>query len=172
MLLAVDQSLTSSGYAYYDENDTMRVGRIMPKTLRGVQRLQFIENAFADLMMKANADVVAMEGYSMGSRGRVFDIGELGGVIKLCAYEMGVPILIVPPMTLKGWVTGKGNADKKKMIAAVKKRWYDDVTSDDVADAIALLHFGQLYVEQKNKRRKSPEIRDFMKKCVWEDTKK
>lgn len=171
MMLAIDQSLTSSGYAYYDRDGKLIVGRIMPKQLRGVQRLSFIENTFADMIGKAQADMIVMEGYSMGSRGRIFDIGELGGVIKFSAYTMQKPILIVPPSVLKKWTTGKGNADKKAMLAAVKKKWYADCKSHDVADAIALLHFGELYMEQKSKRRKNPEIREMLKKCIWEDTK-
>lgn len=43
--------------------------------------------------------------------------------------------------TLKKWTTGKGNAKKPDMIAAVARRWARDVTDDNEADALALLHY-------------------------------
>lgn len=165
--LAIDQSLTCSGYAYM-EGTTLKVGRIMPKALKGVQRLSFIERVILDLFDESKADSLIMEGYAMGARGRVFNLGELGGVIKLAAFAADIPVLVVPPSTLKKWVTGKGNAKKEVMIAAVKKKWYKEVSSDDVADAVALYYFGELYYEHAGKRRKSREIRDMIGRCEVE----
>ena len=111
-----------------------------------------------------------MEGYSMGSRhGKTFDIGELGGMFKLEASQYEMEILIVPPATLKKWVTGKGNADKKQMKAAVRKRWKYDFKSDDECDAVALLYFGEFYFKHRGKRRKTPEIKELLSKCVVEN---
>lgn len=140
----------------------------MPKLLKGVQRLSFIESVVLNLLEESNASNLIMEGYAMGARGRVFNLGELGGVIKLAAFMKDIPVLIVPPMTLKKWVTGKGNASKDQMLAAVKSKWYKEVESDDVADAVALYYFGEFYYEQEGKRRKSREIRDMIGRCEIE----
>lgn len=164
VILAIDPSLTSSGHAFRDY-DTITHGRIMPKTLRGVQRLAFIEETFLDLVDRAGAEALVMEGYSMGSRGRVFDIGELGGVLKLCAFKHDIEVLVVPPATLKKWVTGKGNADKKAMVAAVKKKWKVDTSNNDECDAVALLHFGEFYYTNAASRRKPAAIRELISKC-------
>lgn len=168
-MLAIDPSLTCSGYAYWHE-DQLAVGRIMPKSLRGVQRLKFIKGTFTQLVGRAEPEILVLEGYSMGSRtGKTFDIGELGGMFKLEADYHGMTTLIVSPSTLKKWVTGKGNADKKQMKAAVRKRWKYDFKSDDECDAVALLYFGEFYFKYKNRRRKSPEIREMLAKCVVEE---
>lgn len=166
-MLAIDPSLTSSGYAFRRDED-LAVGRIMPKTLRGCPRLNFIQKTFLELVERSEPEAIILEGYSMGSHGRVFDIGELGGVLKLIAFQHELEVLIVPPATLKKWVTGKGNANKKQMIAAVKKKWKVEFKSNDECDAVALLHFGEFYYEQKHKRRKSEAIREMLGKCVIE----
>lgn len=52
---------------------------------------------------------------------------------------VGVPYQGVPVGTIKRAATGKGNADKAAMVAAVNARGYA-VKDDNEADAIALLH--------------------------------
>jgi hypothetical protein len=58
---------------------------------------------------------IAIEGYSMGSKGKVFHIAENTGVLKYKIYSMGVPLEVIPPTTIKKYATGKGNSDKDQM---------------------------------------------------------
>ena len=58
---------------------------------------------------------IAIEGYSMGSQGKVFNIAENTGVLKYKIYNLGIPLEVVPPTTVKKFATGKGNADKISM---------------------------------------------------------
>ncbi|MCW5700543.1 MAG: hypothetical protein KIT00_11950, partial [Rhodospirillales bacterium] len=51
-----------------------------------------------------------------------------------------IPYEGVPVGTIKRHVTGKGNADKQAVIAAVKALGFDP-DDDNEADAIALLHW-------------------------------
>jgi Holliday junction resolvasome RuvABC endonuclease subunit len=60
-------------------------------------------------------------------------------VQELCALR-AIDHAAVYPSTLKKWTTGKGNADKAAMMAAVAERW-KAVTDDNESDAIALLHY-------------------------------
>jgi len=60
-------------------------------------------------------DQIAIEGYSMGSKGKVFHIAENTGVLKYKIYNEGIPLEIVPPTTVKKFATDKGNADKEQM---------------------------------------------------------
>lgn len=46
----------------------------------------------------------------------------------------GIPVVEVPPSTLKKWGTGKGNAGKDLVLAAAVRRWAQ-VTQNDEADA-------------------------------------
>ena len=50
----------------------------------------------------------------------------------------GIPYQGVPVGTIKRYATGKGNADKKAMIEAIRSRGFEP-TDDNEADAIAIL---------------------------------
>lgn len=60
-------------------------------------------------------------------------------VQEICALR-AIEHAAVHSATLKKATTGKGNADKAAMLAAVAQKW-KAVESDDEADAIALLHY-------------------------------
>ncbi|KUL44706.1 hypothetical protein ADL22_12240 [Streptomyces sp. NRRL F-4489] len=86
---------------------------------------------------------VALEGYSHGSKYQREALGELGATVKLAISEIaGVQPwrrpLVVPPTTLKKFVTGKGNATKQEMIATVSHRYGAIFRDDNLADAYAL----------------------------------
>jgi Holliday junction resolvasome RuvABC endonuclease subunit len=50
-----------------------------------------------------------------------------------------VPYEGVPVQTIKIFITGKGNAKKDAVIAAIQAKGFVDVTDDNQADALALL---------------------------------
>jgi len=63
--------------------------------------------------------------------------GFLGQITAWCEHH-GIPYQGVPVGTIKRHVTGKGNAPKQAVIAAVRTRGFDPA-DDNEADAIALL---------------------------------
>ena len=56
-----------------------------------------------------------MEGYSMGAKGRLFDIGEATGILKLFLTKENLYPQIVAPTAVKKLSVGKGNANKWQM---------------------------------------------------------
>lgn len=94
-----------------------------------------------------------MEGYSMGSKGAVFNIGENGGVLKHKIWKHGIPLDIVPPTQVKKHFTGKGNADKISMhqsftektgvsIIDIFNQKADSNPVSDIVDSYAILDYG------------------------------
>jgi len=158
-ILGFDPSLTSSGFAYLVDGD-YHTGRITPKKLKGSERLYFIQQSFHDLILNiekatGSLDLIVYEGYAMGmpnGQGRLFDIGELGGVLKLVAWGMGIDVLLVPPSNLKQFTTGKGNAKKDQVMASVASNWGYNITQNDEADAFALLKMGEAYLAHRKPR--------------------
>ena len=63
--------------------------------------------------------------------------GFLGALTSWCEHHE-IPYQGVPVGTIKRHVTGKGNADKAAVIAAVRERGFDPA-DDNEADAIAML---------------------------------
>jgi Holliday junction resolvasome RuvABC endonuclease subunit len=58
---------------------------------------------------------VVIEDYSMGSKGRVFNLAENTGLMKHKLWTHDYPITKVAPTSLKKFATGKGNAKKEQM---------------------------------------------------------
>lgn len=64
---------------------------------------------------------VAIEGYSFGSKGQVYQIGENGGVLRDRLWRAGVVHSTLAPSEVKR-VAGKGNLDKVGMESAFRTR--------------------------------------------------
>lgn len=134
-----DLSLTETGYARAN-GDRREVGTITT-SLRGMPRLEHIRSRVLELARRA--DLVVVEGYSFGAKGRaVVSLGELGGVVRLALHSAGVRYVEVPPATLKKYATGKGNAPKEAMLAAAIRRLDYAGSNHNEADALWLLHAG------------------------------
>lgn len=58
---------------------------------------------------------VFVEGYSMGSKGLIFNLAENCGLLKHKLYKKKVQLYNVPPTVVKKFATGKGNSDKLGM---------------------------------------------------------
>lgn len=61
---------------------------------------------------------VALEGYAMGAKGKVFHIGENTALLKHIMWRNKMPFVVPPPTVIKKFATGKGNANKEAMEAA------------------------------------------------------
>lgn len=66
-------------------------------------------------------DIIYMEGYSMGSVGRVFDLAENMGLLKHYLWKDHFEYFSVPPTVIKKFATGKGNANKDRLDEAFIK---------------------------------------------------
>lgn len=160
-VLGFDPSLVSSGYAYHDEElGQVSRGLIKPGKRRSTERLKFILDEFESVCISASNPLIFYEGYSMGSRsGRAFDIGELGGVLKMFAYTHGLTLVLVPPTVLKKFITGKGNSSKEEVVLQLYKRFGYEESQNDKADAIGLYLFGEHFVNQ------TPAVKALIPKC-------
>ena len=163
-ILGFDPSLTSSGYAFVRSGDVV-AGRIIPKKLKDQARLCYVRDALSELLQEG-FDCVSYEDYSMGSRGKTFHIGELGGVLKTYVFEQSVDVLLVPPTTLKVAIAGHGGADKAMMIEALQHRYGYRTEHDDEADAFALYQLGLAYFHTAKARTLPKKQRDALPKCT------
>ena len=102
-------------------------------------------------------DIIMIEGFSYGSRGRgmSFQFG-LGYALRIELYKQGYEYTIATPAQLKKFATNKGNSSKENMILPIYKNWTFEHDSDNVRDAYVLaqmargLHgHGKLYEYQK-----------------------
>jgi Holliday junction resolvasome RuvABC endonuclease subunit len=138
--LGVDQSLRGTGLVVLSETGDILLQRLVqPSSLRGVERLAFIRGELREVLERHQPYRAALEGYSYDSTGRVFQLGELGGLVQLAFWDAGVPYLMVPPASLKKFVANNGKAEKEQMLKATLSKWHVDFQEeDDLCDAHGL----------------------------------
>ena len=106
------------------------------------------------LSLLNEGDIISIEGYSMASTGRVFNIAENAGLLKHYLWKNNYKFTMVPPTVVKKFATGKGNANKeklqesfiqetrveiKKVLNMTDKQWNP---SSDIIDAYYLCKYG------------------------------
>lgn len=138
-VIGLDLSLTGTGYVVLDSTGVVLDHGTIKTKVFGMERLQFIKAQVASLLSIYEPLSACVEGYSMGSRaGQAFNIGELGGVIKLMLHMNKIPYTDVPPTVLKKFVTGKGTAMKDEIMLHVYKKWGWTAPDNNQADAYGL----------------------------------
>ena len=150
-VVGIDPSLTSLGIAARRKGDTF-ANCVGCKEYRGLRRIAFIRDAVARWLDIYKPSLVAFEGYALGFRGKsntIFDLGELGGTLKLLILERGIDILLVPPTSLKLFATGKGNADKDQVAFAIKEALDVSYATSDQYDATGLLLMGEAFLDKR-----------------------
>lgn len=98
--------------------------------------MAYVKSSLLDVL-KLNVKFVSLEGYAYHSIGRVFELGEIGGVLRLVIFEHQIPFVIVPPATLKKFATHSSGAKKEAMVKAAMAEGAD-VEDDNQADAFFL----------------------------------
>ena len=139
--LGVDQSLREPGVAIVAPDGQVVVATCtkVGATLRGGQRLAAIQAFLRDVSEGYRIVAAAVEGPSLNSTHREFDLGEVSGVVRAQIYHCwSVEPLVVAPTQLKLFATGRSGADKGEVINAVNAQWGINTDNDNVADAVAL----------------------------------
>jgi len=91
-------------------------GKLHPEWKSEMERYNNIAVTFAmPFLNQEEGFKFYIEGYSMGSQGRVFHIAENMAVFKYILFVNNVPYEVISPSSIKKFATGKGNADKSKM---------------------------------------------------------
>lgn len=160
IFVGIDQSLNSTGYYIKEIAGPGEVisdikGLIKPGNRRGTKRLSYIFDVISKLLRGYTPSkvVVCLEGYAYNCRqGRVFELGEVGGIIKLCCFQLGIQIFSVPPTDLKKFATGKASSSKEQVMKAVGER------QDDMADAKVLSRIAEEICLKKTTERKKLEV--------------
>lgn len=122
------------------------------------ERFDNISNLICELLAPATQKKIFIEGYSMGSKGKVFHIAENVGLLKHKLWSKGWGFTEIPPTSVKQFATGKGNSDKFKMFEAFEKEVSVDShlsihstpgksPSSDIVDAYFICKMG-FYLEK------------------------
>ena len=167
--IGIDQSLNHTGVALVDSlGNAIACHAIIVKKLRGAERLAHVQKELADFLGCYSKVIAgAIEGPSLGSKHREFDLGEISGVLKADFFTRGIDLIVVPPTTLKKFVTGKGAASKGQMLYSVNHKYALSLTDDNLADAFGLARFSLFHyafpkISFPAERHELETIRDFI----------
>lgn len=118
---------------------------------KSYDRVLFNKQVLIDIIKHVQPDYVSMEDYSLGSKGHVYQIGELGGVLRTTVLEHHIPLRLYEPTKVKKFGTTTGGANKSQVVVAVLKNWekidysiFGD-KGEDLADAYVI---GQLLLKE------------------------
>lgn len=113
-------------------------------------RLAWWEAYFTRHLQFTKPDIVGLEDYALRQEQGAHQMGEVGGMARLRAYQAGVKLRLHDPTSVKLFGAHHGNAQKPDMEKAVAERWNLDFskfnpetgdnrkTSEDLADAFVL----------------------------------
>lgn len=89
-----------------------------------------------DIVRRTNPELIVLEDYAFGANGRLTQLSENAGTLKVKLFEHypQIPLRIVAPTTMKKFATGRGIATKDDVWAAFIKR------RPDAAPWAALCH--------------------------------
>lgn len=175
--IGIDQSLTGFALTILDTDDPTKYRTWVYKSpFKGVKRLVNISSWLVEkleLVEDRYVVDVAMEGTVLASHSALV-LGELAAVVKIVFWSffedydhqdhLRVPLQI-PPMTLKKYAAGKGNAKKQEMLMQIYKRYGIEFNDDNAADSYALARIAaKLHINDVEKQLieqiKDPKYRD------------
>lgn len=146
-LLALDLA-TTTGWALREHGQvvsgvqTFDVKRGESPGMRYLRLARWLEEIGARSELIVYEQVVPAPAKFGGASAREIAYGMAAHVQRYCAAR-GIEHAPVYPSSLKKWLTGRGNAGKPDMVAAVARRWGYAILDDNHADALALLHFAE-----------------------------
>ena len=107
--LGLDLSLTATGFADHAGTGLIRA----PKGETGIERIETIAMAVVERARLNH--VVIMESHAFSARQQyAHEIGELFGVVKYLLYIQGIPVVEVPPASLKKYAPARGTRTRTR----------------------------------------------------------
>src|SRR5699024_7617012 len=160
---------TKTGLVILDESgQVIKAEEITTKEKSDPQRMIILTEKIMSKLK--DDDVIAIEGFSYGSRGRGVSLQfGYGYAVRIALFTANKPFLIVTPSQVKKYATGKGNSSKDNMILPMFKKWGFEHDSDNVRDAYVLAKIAfdlKVDKEIELKKYESEILRDLRKDGV------
>jgi crossover junction endodeoxyribonuclease RuvC len=147
--VGIDPSTKTGIVSLHDGGALIHRREITTKFKEDPQRFIDIANEVLSDLMKD--DVIVLEGFSFGSKGRgVSTQYGVGWLIRAELIKNGFSYIEIPPTVLKKFVSGKGNVKKDELVLPIFKKWGFEHKSDNVRDAYVLAQIGRaIYGHEK-----------------------
>ena len=137
-------------------------GFVLPETRPNEPMYRYNEicQLFANILVKEKVEKVCIEGYALGSHaGLVFNIAENTSLLKHFMWKSKIDYINPSPSTIKKFFTGKGNADKIKIVDTFINETGVDLQSilgtktkeaapiNDICDSYAMCKYMKAFID-------------------------
>lgn len=142
--LGVDLSLTGTGVCVIDDTYLIKYENVIKTSSKDNIEKRFLEILTELNRLKDRFEIenVCIEGLSFGSKGQsMLELAGLHYVLRLSLFNCKSNYKVVPPTTLKKFVTGKGNVKKEQMLLQVYKKFGVEFNDNNICDAYCLARY-------------------------------
>lgn len=146
--LGIDPSLDGTGISIINNDYIIEISEKLHTKTHGVERLFHLENIFLSILNKYKDEIVlsAIESGSFHSEGRLFDMGEWSGILKLNLFKNNIPCIRIAPLQLKKYCSGKGdNFAKMLILLKTYQNFGVEFDDDNKCDAYILSRIARDY---------------------------
>lgn len=155
IVAGIDPSLTSTGIAVLVDGQPTLLRSIGHGTLSGRSYAHRSDRIVSECRAVINAvlgaprpiDLAVIEGPAYGAcNASTHDGSGLWWGLYSTLRARRIPVAVIAPTTRAKWATGKGNADKATVLAAVRAWWPNThIANHDQADALILAAIGAFH---------------------------
>lgn len=177
VFIGLDLSLTGTGVSVIEDGkfSTIKMIKTNPKSAdNDLLRLEYIKDKIFNLFPET-VTMIAVEDFYIPHNAlqirSAISLIKLGTCIRLELNRKGYKFVVVSPTSVKKFGTGKGAGPKGMMIREVFRRYGQEVSDDNSADAICLSKMAEAFWQTKSKADIS-HLHDYQKdalKKVMED---
>ena len=140
--IGIDPSLTENAVVCLDENGEILESKLIKTDSKSEieDRINYIYNSIYNIINKYEDNkLINIEGLAFGAKGNA--ITQLAGLhyfVRINLKNNNLEYKIIPPTTLKKFVTGRGNCKKELMLLKIYKRWRVEFDNNNLADSYGL----------------------------------
>ena len=146
MFLGIDQSLTGTGICIIDNNYKILFNQVFSTSTIGVERLFHIELQFLEILNNHKIEFAGLEGGAFREVGRIFQLGQLSGILQLALFKQGIHYIEPAPLQVKKYIQGDGKSKGKATIMLdIYKKYGEEIRNDNIADAYVIARMAYDY---------------------------
>lgn len=169
--LGIDPSFTGTGVIVLSRDAVLHQELIKTNEKDHiVDRFMHIRSRLSFVISEFNPELISIEGMAFAATGKgAFGAGYLGyGLRQVLMLDLGRPFIEPAPTAVKKFAAGSGSGGKDVIMMNVYKRWGEEFTVSDLADAYVLARIGQAYKGRQTYDLIKPqqEVIDVIKKGV------
>ena len=145
----------------HDQGTFLDLVKNVDKQQMHMERLVKVIDFLASVVIAGGPHYVGIEDYALMANTYSHLKGEVGGGARMVCHDTETPFRLHDPLSIKMFATGKGNAKKDAIEAAVLDRWgvefshcnkseKDRTTSEDLCDAFAIAKMVWVELQLRN----------------------